>query len=507
VKPFAVHCLLFLPALCLAAPAQLDSILPAGGKKGTEIEVTLTGKLDPWPCQLNFSEKGFTFTPDKEKKGTGKLKIASDAKPGPVIVRALNPEGVSTPHIFIVDELPEIVEKDEDGNTVAKAQILDTAKLPLVVNGQLPGNNELDSFRLPLKKGETVHAAIEGYTIRSLIDPVLHVYDADGNRLAMEHDGAVHLDPLMQFTAPKDGDYTIAVTAFAHPPAASVYFRGGKNAQYRLYLANKKEQLPKRLFPSDPGPDTKTEKISVAKPVTGTLAKPNEVDSVVITAKKGEQRLVKVEASRLGFPTDPVLRILKPDGAELKLVDDANKESDPEYLWKVAADGDYQLTITDRFRRGGPTFRYQLSVEEPKPHFTATIEKSEYLLEPEKSVDIKVKVARLNGHKGNLQFEIPGLPPKVTLTGPDKVPDKGGDVVLKLEAEEDSAPFQKPLTINVFDEGEDGEKTGDPQLALYSFKDDNYRGPYAIMELPSVWLTIPPKKKEEPKKENKKEAK
>lgn len=507
MKRTAIYGLLLLPLISSAAPAQLDSIWPAGGTKGSEIEIILTGKLDPWPCKLHFSEKGFTFTPDKEKKGTGKLKIASDASTGPVIIRALNPEGVSIPHIFIVDELPEISEKDEDGNTVSKAQVLDAAKLPLVVNGQLPGNNELDSFRLSLKKDEKIHAAIEGYTIRSLIDPVLHVYDADGNRLVLEHDGAVHLDPILQFTAPENGDYTIAVTAFAHPPAASVYFRGGKNAQYRLYLARKKEQLPKRLLPGEIGSDSKTDKLALSKPVSGTLTKPNEVDSYSVTAKKGDSLLVKVDAVQFGFPTDPVLRILKPDGSELKLVDDSNKESDPEYLWKVSADGDYKITVTDRFRRGGPDFRYRASIDKPEPNLSATIEKSEYALEQGKSLDIKVKITRLHGHKANLVFEIPDLPEKVDFTAPDKVPEKGGDVTLKLEAKEDAPPVQKEITINVFEKGEDGKKKGAPLQAVHSFKDDDYRGPYTVMELPKVWLTIPPKKEPAPEPEKEKKEK
>ncbi|MDF1740954.1 MAG: hypothetical protein P1U86_17460 [Verrucomicrobiales bacterium] len=512
MKRVVLFSLIALPLTGSAAPATLDAIWPPGAKRGSEIDVTLTGKLDPWPCQLNFSEKGFTFTPDKDKKGTGKLKIAADAPTKPIVVRAANAEGVSAPQLFIVGDLPEILEEDKDDNTIAGAQAIDAAKLPLVVNGKLPGNNELDAFKLTLKKGETIHAAVEGYTIRSLIDPVLQVYDPDGNRLAMEHDGAVHLDPRMEFTAPDGGDYTFAVTAFAHPPAASVYFRGGKNAQYRLHLARKSEALPKRLLADDPGPDAQDNKLSAGKTATGTLSKPGEVDRYTFTGKKDEQYLITVESASLGFATDPVLQIFKPDGALLKLVDDANKENDPEYLWKVAADGEYEIAVSDRFRRGDPQLRYRVGAAKPIPSFTATIEKSEYLLERGKSVDIKVKVTRLHGDKENLVFEIPGLPDKVTFTGPDKVPEKGGDVTLKLEAKEDVPAFQKPLKIHAFVTDKDGKKTGKPVAAYHSFKTDpNYRGPYALMDLPAVWLTIPPKKEEpkkaDPKKEEPKKAK
>lgn len=498
------HCLLLLPTWCAAAPAQLDAIWPAGGRKGAEFEITLTGKLDPWPCQLHFSKGGFTFTPDPEKTGSGKLQISSEAEVGPVTVRAVNPDGVSAPRIFVVDELNEFSEKDEDGNTVSQAQVLDSSKLPLVVNGQLPKDKELDSFRLSLQKGETIHAAVEAYTIRSMIDPVLHVYDADGNRLHLEHDGAVHLDPLTEFTAPANGAFVFAVTAFAHPPAASVYFRGGKNAQYRLYLVRDKQQLPGRLLPESIGADTQADALAIGKCASGTLAKPNETDSYSVIAKKDDNFLVKIEAAQLGFPTDPVLRILKPDGSELKLVDDSNKENDPEYLWKVAADGDYRITVTDRFGRGGPAFRYRASIEKPDPSFTATIEKSEYLLEPGKELDIKVKLTRLHGHQGDLTFEMTGLPSQVDFTAPENIPGKDGDVVLKVKAKDDAAPFQKPIAIEIFELDEEKKKKATSQKAVFSFKDDNYRGPYAVMELPDVWLTIPPKK--EPKAEEKKES-
>lgn len=497
--------LILAPAFpLLSEPAQLDTVWPPGGKRGSEVEVTLTGKLEPWPVQLWSSEKGLSFTPDKEKKGTGKIKIAPDANTGPATLRARNPEGVSGPVFFLIGDTRENLENEEDKNTIAKAQPIDTAALPLVINGKIPSNNELDSFRLSLKKGETLHAAVEGYTLRSLIDPVLQIYDAEGNRIAIEHDSPAHLDPRLAFTAPETGEFVLAVAAFAHPPAASVYFRGDKKAQYRLHLSRKKEDLPDRLFPENPGPDTADAKLDKGKSVTGTLGTPGEVDSIPITAKKGDSLLFQVEAQTLGFPTDPVLRILKPDGSELKTVDDANKGNDPEYLWKASEDGSYQVEIFDRFRRGGSSFRYRLSASEPKPDFTATVEKSEYILEAGKTVDLKLTIAKIQGHKTDLTFEIPGLPPRVKLTAPDKVAEKGGDVVLKLEAEKEAAAFQKPLTIQVFEKGEDGKKTGKPKEAVFSFKDDNYRGPYVMMEIPSIWLTIPPAAEKEAAKEKEK---
>ncbi|MEQ1839001.1 MAG: hypothetical protein ABL994_01215, partial [Verrucomicrobiales bacterium] len=79
VPVLAVSCL----SVSAAVPT-LESVFPPGGKRGTEIDVTLNGKYDPWPCSLWFSQKGLTFTPDPAKPGTGKLKIAAETPPGPL---------------------------------------------------------------------------------------------------------------------------------------------------------------------------------------------------------------------------------------------------------------------------------------------------------------------------------------------------------------------------------------------------------------------------------------
>lgn len=495
-------CLLAVGQLNWAAAPKLDSVYPSGGKQGSTVDLTLSGTFDPWPCDVVFSEKGFSFAPDPEKKGTGKLTIAPDAPLGVVLVRAKNADGVSSPRFFVVGKTVQQLDREEDKNHVLAGAEIDMAKLPLSLHGTLAANHEIDSFRLSLEKGETIHGALEGYTLRSLIDPVLHVYDDEGNRLHLFHDSPAHLDPRLSFVAPAAGTYFIGVTAFAHPPAASVYFRGDKNANYILHLASSRDQLPVRLFPAKLGPDTKGETATPGQPVIGTV-EPGRPNTFKVAAKKGERWLVRVESRSLGYPLDPVLRIRKPDGGELRLVDDSNKEADAEYLWSVSADGDYSIEVGDRFRDGGPDYRYRLSLVEPEPDFTATLDKSEYLLEREKELEIKVKITRLHGHKADLAISIPGLPKGWTVTPPESIPEKGGDVTIKIAATKDSPAYQKPLVVQVSEKAEGEEKLGKPKAAVFSFRDDNYRGPYAVMEISDIWLTLPPVPKPKPGKEEK----
>jgi hypothetical protein len=503
MRGFAIVSALLLAAIpaSAAAPA-LESIFPPGGKQGSVVDVTLSGKIEPWPCSLWFSEKGFTFTPDPAKPGTGKIKIDASVKAGPVFVRAQNTEGASPPMIFIVGNQTEINEEEKDNSTLAGAIALDRAKLPFVLNGTVSAGGELDAYRISLDKGETLHARVEGYGLRSLIDPALHLHDPAGNRILLEHDGPVNLDPGFVFTVPEKGDYLISLAGFSHPPAASVAYTGTKNSHYRLSLALKSGQIAARLEPVDLGKDTPEAPLAAGKAVVGTLVKAATPVVHRYTAKKGEVHLIRVEGSTLGFPIDPVMRLLKADGSEIRKEDDANKTSDPEYLWTVAADGDYQVEVSDRFSRGGPEMRYRLTLAPSTPDFTATLDKAQYAIERGKTVEIKATVTRLRGHKEKLVATVPGLPAGITLTAPE-VPEKGGEVVLKLEAKADALAFSGPLGVLFKEEKAEGAKL--EKSAVFTFKDDNYRGPYALDEIVTFWLALPPKKEEPKKEEPKKE--
>jgi hypothetical protein len=473
-----------------AGPPTLDSVFPAGGKRGSEIAITVQGKIDPWPAHFWSSEKGITITTDPAKKDTVIVKIAGDAPVGPVLLRAFSDEGVSNPILFIISDQNEVLEEEKDSSTLTAAMPLDRSKLPFVLNGTLSTGGELDSFRLSLEKGETIHAIVEAYGLRSLVDPVLHLYDTRGNRLQMEHDGSVNLDPTLHFTAPEKGDYLIALAGFSHPPAASVAYTGSKNAHYRLHLALKPDQLPARLLPKNPGADSKEDTITTGKKTVGTLKTRSTPNSYKITAKKDESLLIQVEGRTLGYPIDPVLRLLKADGTEIRKEDDTNKSPDPSYLWKVTADGEYQITISDRFGRAGEDMRYRVTVQPPVPDFTATVEKSSFLLDRKKALEVKINIVRTNGHKEKLVISLPGLPAGVTATAPE-VPEKGGEVLLKLETKADAAPVSKGFRVIVT---ETADKKTREKPAVFSFTDDNFRGPYALDSVETIWLTLVPEK-------------
>ena len=105
--------------------------------------------------------------------------------------------------------------------------------------------------------------------------------------------------------------------------------------------------------------------------------------------------------------------------------------------------------------------------------FTVTLDKNLYAMERDKPLEIKATVVRLHGHKDNLAFTIPGLPAGITLTSPETVPEKGGEVILKLEAKPDAPAASLSLRVLATEKKAEGD-TAKPveKTAIFSFKDD-----------------------------------
>jgi len=469
-----------------AAEPGLVALFPAGSKAGTKSEVRIEGKIDPWPCRFFCSQPGVTITPDPKKKGTILVSSKKDCVVGPIVIRAFNDEGTSEPAIFCIGGQSELLEDAQDHGTLAGAQLIQSENIPCVINGKLAKANEVDSYRIPLKKGQALYAAVDGYSLRSPIDPLLHLYDAKGARLLLAHDNAVNLDPLIVFQAPADGDYTLSIMAFDHPPTASVAFAGSSKSIYRIHLATSRKDLPARFFPAPLKPDSASATLTFPSQVDGTLLHPGEIDSFAITANKGANILVKVEAFRFRYPTDPVLFLRKKDGTLIKQIDDSKLNRDAAYVWKIPGDDTYRIQVIDRFGRGGEDFRYRLSVIPPEKDFSATIEKSSYRLAPGKSVPLKITLTR-NDHTAGLSLRATGLPRGVTLEVPQSIPTKSGDFSVKLTASSECKNAAGAFRLLL---KEKEGKTTREKPVVFSFQDGRSRGPFLIDDIPDIWLSV-----------------
>ncbi|MCB1232479.1 MAG: hypothetical protein KDN19_19680 [Verrucomicrobiae bacterium] len=480
-----------------AAPPTLDALTPSGGQRGSEgLAVTALGKSDPWPVEVWCSNPGVTFEAG-EKAGIFTVKITKEAEPGPCWVRTFNQDGASEPRIFVIGDQREMTEDASIAND-GPGEATAVGDLPVVINGRLEKSQDVDAWKISLKKGETLRARLDGYSLRSGIDPFLHLYDPDGVRIALGNDNPKNLDPRLDVTAERDGDFVVAVMAIASPPNANVTFHGAAGAAYRLELSvgnSEEAKMPegaKRIDAANAAP------LSLPIEGFGVLEGESGEDRVRFSATKGQSLLVRADAVGFEFPTDPVMFVEKEDGSLIREVDDTKSDRDAEYLFKVPADGVYTARITDRFGRKGEGMGYGLSIAEAIPGFSATVDKSGYVGKPGESVEVKLTVVRSNGHAIPLVIEAIGLPEGVSAE-PLTLDEKATSGSLTIKVSANAKPFSGGFGIRATEKTE-GEKPSKSESARFSFQGSDARGPYLLDEIADLWLTIPTKSGDNDKK-------
>ncbi len=189
------------------------SVYPAGGRPGETVRVRVSG--------LNLPADA-----------SGEVRVPPQAAPGMRWVAPVPGAAAAVP--FLVSEAPEVRE------TEAGAAPL--ALLPATLNGVLARPGEEDRFAVDLKAGEGVLADVTaGRVLRAPVDLSLSVRDAAGRTLAQNDDSPFTVeatnnrsdslsgDPRLEFTAPADGRYTLAVRDLAD--------RGSPHAVYRISLS------------------------------------------------------------------------------------------------------------------------------------------------------------------------------------------------------------------------------------------------------------------------------
>lgn len=500
---------LFLPFLH-AAPT-LDALFPAGARIGQSVEVTAVGEFPTWPVETWTDHPGLAIEP-AEKKGRFRFTLAKGAEARPALVRLLDANGSSAAKPFVLSTSTETLE-NEPNNHRAEAQDLNATLGPerdLVLNGLLT-KGDTDFLRIPLDKGQTLHARLHAYALGSLIDPFLRLLSPAGHPVALASDSH-NLDPVLLHRAEVSGVHYLQLFAVSHPAATNVAFAGSDSSVYRLHLS---------LRPPEPAPIPADER-ETALPeqngsrllpeppfsVSATLAKTGETDSYLLPAQKGKTYLVSIEAQRLQLPSDPVLAVHRTSGALLKETDDSTRNRfDADYSLRAPTDGLHLLTVRDRFLRGGPEHRYRLSVTLPEPALLATIDKAEHALEANATTQLKLKLDRKHGHALPLRFVIrPPLPAGLTLEDAN-ASASAKTATLTLRASSDAQPLHHPCRLHLL-ALDDSNATKEKNLGpvSHSYLTSQARGDYLVNQTTHLHLTVkptpPPKKPKEEEEES-----
>lgn len=178
------------------------AVYPAGGKLGEEIDAKFLG--DP---AGEFVQK-FKLPAAHSKEFTGLFATA-----GAEIAPSPNP--------FRLFEHGNSLEV-EPNNAVAQAT---PATLPNAFNGILQEPGDIDFFKFTATKGQVYEVECYGRRIRSAIDPVMVLYNAQGGGI-VSNDDSRGPDSYFRVTIPADGEYLLSVTDHLQ--------RGGPGFVYRV---------------------------------------------------------------------------------------------------------------------------------------------------------------------------------------------------------------------------------------------------------------------------------
>ena len=222
-------------ALCLVAlgwtapvtaqlpQTRLAAVFPPGGQAGTSFDLTLTSGTDlEEVTRLVFNHPGITAVA-KPAANQFTVTISGDVPSGQYEVRCVGLWGISNPRMFVVGSRKETTEA-EPNNTREQATPLE---LNQTMNGKTSGATDVDFYKVSLKAGQRLIGEFLGKRIDSKIDGTLEVYDTSGRRLANARNNVAR-DPLLDFTAPADGDYFLRIYDFV--------YAGGEDYGYRFTL-------------------------------------------------------------------------------------------------------------------------------------------------------------------------------------------------------------------------------------------------------------------------------
>ena len=267
-------------------------IFPAGGRRGTQVNVRVGGECLPPGTRFRFFGDGVSapvelgepaigqYAPSPRRKPGeqpmtyprewhSQIQLDADASLGVKLWRLSCARGGTGGRPFIVGDLPEFIETEPN----SQAEQSELVQMPVTINGQIAGESDLDYFRFQAKAGEIVSVDVAAARLGSILDPLVQVIGPDGLRVAAD-ESRIGADPVLAFRAAVSGEYQLLIS--------NITFKGGPSYVYRITLST--APLIQYAFP--PG---------------GQVATTRDIDFFALTGDGSRHRL----SDRVTFPASP----------------------------------------------------------------------------------------------------------------------------------------------------------------------------------------------------------
>jgi hypothetical protein len=398
-------------------------VYPPGGQPGEELRVRFLGDAGGELIQTT--------------------RLPNHAKPSFGLSAEQNGQFAPSANPFRLSQLPNILEH-EPNDDIGRATPSNQA-LPVAFNGIISKAGDADCFRFSAQKSEVYDVQVYARQLRSPLDSILTLFNAEGEIVASNDDSGDH-DSALRFTCPADGDYIIRVTD--HLGA------GGPDWTYRVEIAPPHSSLALTLpMLSKNSQDRQT----VGVPRGGRVATVFEVrrenysGAVAIKASDLPQGVtLSARPIDAGLHIGPALWTAAGDaplGCRLAELGCRSESS------AAKVEGEFEQGVNLLFSATDNAIYHQVTVDrlaiaviEEAPFEVSLLEPKAALV-PDGAISLKVRVARKTGFNGPISLAIPFLPPWFEAPPTVDVPADQNEGTILVKAASEAEPRDWKLLV------------------------------------------------------------
>ena len=414
--------------LHLGAFPRPTGIFPPGGKPGTTTEVTFVGDLSG-PIRQTIT-------------------IPADAAQELPLRATLNNIIAPAPNPFRVSPLENVLESGANNNLAEARGNQQPSTVPAAFNGIIEAAGDEDWFRFSAAKDQKLNLQVYARDLRSPLDAVLEIYNADGGGIGGNDDNGRNPDSRVSgLNIPADGEYYLKVRdqlargapdfiyrVEVEPPAASLkaYF-----TRFDRVDSQMRQQIPL------PRGGRYAALVNVERTNCGGIL---DWDSAALPPG------VSVEAYPLpeGIAQQAIIFRAAPEAPRASaLARLTPKSADPAQRFPAS------FTQNIEFVQGEPNqtpyvtatpSTVPIAVTDEAP-FSLEIVKPTVPLVQSGTMDLKIKATRAEGFKAPITVRMMWNPPGITSPGTIDIPEGQTEATYQLTAKGDAAAKTWLITV------------------------------------------------------------
>jgi hypothetical protein len=264
--------------------------------------------------------------------------------PGP------SPTPTSVPSAPPPAALPtEGADPEEPDDSIAEAAPITTDGRPQAHNLHIEGDHDYVCFEATIGNAYT----IETQDLGREIDPIMYLYDSEGQELAHNDDATSDtLASRIVWVAPSSGRYCVMVRDLGEKAS-------GSDANYSITVRESAFAEGADQYEPDDAPEEASPMESDGTRQRHTFHTSNDVDYVSFAAQQGVE--YTIETGSLEGACDTIIYLYDEAGTEQDYDDDAGDQSfASSIVWTAPSSGTYYVMIRDFGGLAGPGISYEI---------------------------------------------------------------------------------------------------------------------------------------------------